>query len=307
MPDNTDHASALVAAAGDMSRPSPEAMGVTVDPSIEDLWPRRGPVFAGAEDAARRALEAANLPPEQVGGLVWITTAGIRAMEGAPQWLHWRLGLPKEAGFWFTGGSGVVDALNALVLCGVPGSPSPVDAPVLLVAAELAASVPADPILSDHYGMGATDGVAAAVLGGRPPADQAPILAGWHRNIWPREEAQDGDASGFVARRLGASVAEGCRKLGWNPEDLAHFLVHPGARDAVEAAEYSLAEAVGRNVGLPDTRQVFGRGGDAAGASLLAMVENLARRAEPDGRPGVVSAVATNSIEHAFFVYGSPR
>lgn len=286
---------------------SPEALGVTLDPAARDLWPRRGPVLAASESGARRALAEADLRPEDVRGFVWISTAGVKTMEQAPQWLHWRLGMSREVRLWFTGGNGARDALGALINCGTE-TPSPVgEGPTLLVAAELAASVPSDPILSNYAGMGTADGATAAVLGGKRPDAEAPVLAGWHRDLFVREigEEEPG-ARGLVARQLGPSVADGCRRLGWRPEDLHHFLIHPGNTDAVEAAEYSLAEAVGREVALPDAREVFGRDGDAGGASIFAQVANLLRRERADGRPGVISAFGAGAVEHAFFRYG-PR
>jgi predicted naringenin-chalcone synthase len=259
-------------------------------------------VLAACEDAARRALGDAGLEPGEVAGYVWVTTAGISELGEGASWLAKRLGLPPSAPFWPTGGSGALDALNALVLCG-PGGPSPTGpGPTLLVAAELAASVPDDPILSRHPGLGDTDGAAAAAIGGSPPAKGAHELFAWHRTLW-RPDPEEAWAA-TVARRLGASVADGCRRAGLNPEDLTHFLVHPGRKDALEAAEYSLSGAVGRRVSLPGSRRVLGAG-DAGGASVFTLVEDLRESRVPDGRLGVISAAGAGSFEHAFFRYGA--
>lgn len=205
--------------------------------------------------AGERALAAAGVDSQDVGGLVFVSTTGL-ATPSLDARLLARLDLParhthRESMFGrgCAGGAvGIAQAADRARLLG--------DRPVLLIVAELCsltfrrrdASV-ANVISTALF----ADGVAAAVLSAANAAS-GPQVVGHDSVTWPDTEELMGWTFGddgltvmlsksipmLVRRELRASFDDACAAVGVAPGDVRHHLVHPGSAVVLDVVEEAL-------------------------------------------------------------------
>ena len=246
-------------------------------------------------ESAHSALQKAGRGPEDIGGIVWVSTTGTltpsvpsRALET----MGFAPGTPTLPVFgWGCAGGGLGLDLAARMADG--GG----DKPWLLVCAELC-SLAYDHARMDKKDMVAlalfADGAAAAVIA---PGDGPNALGDFARHTWPQTidmmgwEVGDTGFDLVLARDIPRFVQTGFAPFandwlagqGIAHADLAEPACHPGGGRVVDA----LAEWFGQ--GLPATREVLRTYGNMSSPTVLTVLERVLA-SEPDG-PVVVTAL----------------
>jgi alkylresorcinol/alkylpyrone synthase len=157
------------------------------------------------------------------------------------------------------------------------------------------------------------DGAAAVVLGNRP-GEEGPEILGSHSTTWPGTADVMGweiSSSGFkvvlsrsvpdvVRNRMPEDLRAACSSVGLSPEDLTHFVIHPGGAKVLDAFEEVLGLESG---GLSLPREVLRDHGNMSSVTVLFILERLLESDEcAPGERGVVAALGPGfSAEQVFF------
>ena len=158
------------------------------------------------------------------------------------------------------------------------------------------------------------DGAAAAVLGSAPADAPGPELLGSHSTTWPGTEDIMGweiVEAGFkvqlsrsipqlVRERMPESLISACSSVEIAPEEIVHFVTHPGGAKVLDAFEEVFG--LGRG-GLVLSREVLRDYGNMSSVTVMFILERfLESEACASGEHGVISALGPGfSAEHVFF------
>ena len=262
------------------------------------------------EETARAALESSGVAPTDIGGILWVSTTGLRT-PSPDATLAVRLGLPRDVRrmpLWGLGCAGGVGGLvRADDLVRATGRP------VLLVTVELCSLtfVRADRSRSNFVGTALFgDGAAAAVLAPDGPGVQ---ILGGHGELFPDSEAVMGwdltdaglqvrfarDIPTIVRQELPGTVERTLARLAPSRE-VAHHVVHPGGTKVLAA----YAEALGVSPdALEPSHQVLADHGNMSGPTVLFVLQRTLAR--PGGLQGAALLTAMGpgfAVEHAVLV-----
>ena len=267
---------------------------------------------------ARRALDRAGVEPAEVGAVFFVSTTGLSTPSIDSQLLP-GLGLSANIRRVPVWGLGCAGGVSGLALAADHARLHP-EKPVLLVAFELC-SLTFDKGNRSETGVIPAalfaDGVAAAVLGGSGRAREegaTPEITGSHSATW----TGTGDVmrwelveSGFKVRisesipdlvreRAPEDLKRALGSVGLAPQDIKHFLTHPGDARVLDAFEEVFGFEPG---GLALSREVLRHQGNMSSATVLFVLERLLESGDTTpGDHGVLSAVGPGlSAEHVFF------
>lgn len=260
-------------------------------------WAERNALYLEAADqlfvrAAAEAIEQAGLSPEQIDGIVGVSTTGIAtpSLEArAAARLGLRAGVRRVPLFGLGCAAGVSGLATAARLAlAEPGSNW------LFVAVEtcsisirLDSDDPAAIVAAALFG----DGCAAAVV--RAGEGGIAKLGGSGEKLWPdtlgimgwRVEDPglgvvfDRAIPPFVEAKLKAAVDEICEEIGVSPGDISRFCCHPGGVKVIEAIETALGLPAGK---LDVEREVLRDHGNMSAPTVLFVLKRLIERGLPE-------------------------
>ncbi len=265
-----------------------------------------------SEKAARRALDRAGAEPEDVGGIYFVSTTGL-STPSLDSKLVFRLGLSEHTRRLPIWGLGCAAGVAGLARTAdharlYPGELS------LLVGVELCGLTFQRGDLSKANLIATSlfaDGAAAVLIG---PGAEGPGLIGSHSTIWPETEdvmGWDLVETGFkvrisrsiptlVRQRMSENLLRAYASAGISPEDIEHYLFHPGGTRVLEALEEVLGFEPG---GLVLPREVLREFGNMSSVTVMFVLERFLHNREfATGEHGVLSALGPGfSAEHVFF------
>ena len=268
-----------------------------------------------SEKAARRALDKAGVSAKDIGAIFFVSTTGLSTPSIDSQ-LLFKLGLSEHTRRIPIWGLGCAAGAGGLARAADHARVYP-EKLVLLVGVELCGLTfqkgdrsKAGLVSTALFG----DGAAAAVLGSAPE-DAGPELLGSHSTTWPGTEDVMGwqiVEAGFkvrisksipdlVRRRMPENLQAACSLVGLAPEDLQHFVTHPGGAKVLDAFEEVFGLEPG---GLVLSREVLRDYGNMSSATVLFVLERFLESGEEyaAGELGVISALGPGfSAEHVFF------
>lgn len=268
-----------------------------------------------SEKAARRALDRADVAPEEVGAIFFVSTTGLSTPSIDSKLLP-RLGLSEHTRRVPVWGLGCAAGAGGLALAADHAKLYPQKA-VLFVAVELCG-------LTFQWGDRSkaslvsvalfADGAAAAVLGSDGEGTSGPEILGGHSTTWRGTEDVMGwevvesglkvllsrSVPEVVRSRVPENLRVACSSVGLAPEDLEHFVTHPGGAKVLDAFEEVLGLEPG---GLHFSREVLREHGNISSVTVLFILERLLASGETSpGELGVVSSLGPGfSAEHVFF------
>ena len=252
-----------------------------------------------AEAAARRALDASGLERRDVGAILFVSTTGVATPSLDSHLIH-RLGLRHTTarlpiwGLGCAGGAaGLARAANLAVA---------LRAPVLLVAVEICSTtfIHGDRSKSNLIATALfADGAAAAVL---TPGGAGAEVVGTHSHLVEDSEDVMGWAVGTeglrvifsrsipaIVRDLAGQIArDASASAGISPDELSHFVFHPGGAKVLRA----YAETFGLDNGqLAHAESVLRDYGNMSSPSVLFVLERFLASHAPEGRPTLLMAL----------------
>ena len=269
-----------------------------------------------SEKAARRAMDKAGVEAGDVGAIFFVSTTGLSTPSIDSKLLP-RLGLSQHTRRVPVWGLGCAAGASGLALAADHARLYP-EKPVLLVGVELCG-------LTFQWGDRTkaslisvalfADGAAAAVLGSPADGEAAePEILGGHSTTWPGTEdimGWDIVEAGFkvvlsrsipdlIRNRMPDNLRTAASSVGLAPEDLRHFVTHPGGAKVLDAFEEVLGLGPG---GLHLSREALRDHGNMSSVTVLFILERLLESGElAPGEHGVVSALGPGfSAEHVFF------
>ena len=265
-----------------------------------------------SEKAARRALDRAGAAAEDVGAIFFVSTTGL-STPSLDSRLIFRLGLSehtRHVPIWGLGcAAGVAGLAHAADHARLyPGKLT------LLVGVELCGLTFQRGDLSKANLVATSlfaDGAAAVLLG---EGAQGIELTGGHSTTWPETEDIMGwevVETGFkvkisrsiptlVRQRMTENLATACEFAGLSPEEIRHYVTHPGGARVLDALEEVLGFEPG---GLTLSREVLRDCGNMSSVTVLFVLERFLRNREfATGDMGMLSALGPGfSAEHVFF------
>jgi predicted naringenin-chalcone synthase len=252
-----------------------------------------------SEDVARRALEKADVAPDDITHVVAVSCTGFFA-PGLDIELVKRLGLPPTTERTFIGFMGCYAAFNALRVAHGFCQSRP-DARVLVVCTELCTLhfQIEDSLESVVVNSLFSDGAAATVLAAREEADARGRLAYADGHTQIDDDSMDamtwaiGDTGfqmglsssvpGVIAEHLPATIDALLKGHDLAAGDLDFWAVHPGGRRIVEQARDSLGLD---EADVADSLEVLRRYGNMSSPTILFVLERILERgATGDGAP----------------------
>lgn len=279
---------------------------------------RNAAYLAGAldliETAARRALDRADLPPDEIGAVVTVSTTGIATPSLDAQLME-RLAFPRHAARLPIFGLGCAGGALGLARAAALAAAMP-DKPVLLVVVELCTLQfrrddlsRANIVATALFG----DGAAAAVLHADSRVS-GPAITAWGEHTWPRsldimgwDVAEDGlkavfsrDIPRLVTGELGPVLGDFLARHGLTFDGIDRFVCHPGGPKVIDAYETILGAGFR---GAAAARRSLARFGNMSAASVLFVLDDVLAAARDDGEsPGRVLLTALGPGFSAGFV-----
>jgi alkylresorcinol/alkylpyrone synthase len=264
-----------------------------------------------SEKAARRALDKAGVTPQEVGAIFFVSTTGL-STPSLDSKLMFRLGLSehtRRVPIWGLGcAAGVAGRAR-----GADHARLYPEKLTLLVGVELCGLTFQRGDLSKSNLVATSlfaDGAAAALFG----AGEGPEVLGSHSTTWPETEdimGWDVVETGFkvkisrsipslVRQKMAENVAAACDSAGLSPEDIEHFVTHPGGARVLDAFEEALGLEPG---GLMLPREILRECGNMSSVTVLFVLERFMQSGKfSAGDLGVLSALGPGfSAEHVFF------
>jgi alkylresorcinol/alkylpyrone synthase len=267
-----------------------------------------------SEKAARRALDKAGKAPEDVGAIFFVSTTGL-STPSLDSKLIFRLGLSEHTLRVPIWGLGCAAGVAGLARAADHARLYPEKA-TLLVGVELCGLTFQRGDLSKSNLVATSlfaDGAAAMVLG-TENGTSGPELLGGHSTTWPETEdimGWDVVETGFkvkisrsiptlVRQRMSENLVAACDSAGLAPEEIKHFVTHPGGARVLDAFEEVLGFEPG---GLALPREILRDCGNMSSVTVMFVLERFLRSGEfAAGDLGVLSALGPGfSAEHVFF------
>lgn len=238
-----------------------------------------------SERLSREALEQAGLRPQDIDGVVFVSSTGIStpSLDSA---LMQRLGISPQAArlpLWGLGCAGGAAGLSRSADLLRAGRRN-----VLLVTAELCSLTLVQGNESGSNFVGTAlfaDGGSAAVLSSEA-APHAARLLGAYSTLIPNsadvmgwDVTDDGlqvrfsrDIPALVLDMMKDNVREATASVGWQPQDIQHYAVHPGGVKVIAAYEQALNLPTGT---LNLSRGVLRRYGNMSSPTVLFVLREL--------------------------------
>lgn len=265
-----------------------------------------------SEQASCLAIEQAGISPDEIAMVVFVSTTGI-ATPSLDSYLIQSLGLPAHTArlpIWGLGCAGGVSGLAraAELTHAFPGKS------VLLVAVELCSLTFQLDDLSKSNLVATTlfgDGAAAILL--RLGEGDGPQLLNQYSHLFPHsadimgwEIIETGLKVRFarsiptlVERHMPELVQSACTEWGIEPEQLAHFVFHPGGPKVLQAYADSLNLAPEK---LAQAHQVWANYGNMSSPTVLFTLEQFVRQVARTGEYGLMAALGPGfSAEQILF------
>jgi alkylresorcinol/alkylpyrone synthase len=260
-------------------------------------WAERNAVYLDAAeqlfiDAATAALDKAGLRPDQIDGVVTVSTTGI-ATPSLEARVATRLGLRDDVRRVPVFGLGCAGGVNGLSLAARLAAVDPgtiwlfVTVETCSISIRLDSDDPAAVVATALFG----DGAAAAVVtsGSHGQAQ----ITGSAEKIWPdtlRIMGWDVEDPGlsvvfdraippFIEAELADAVDGMCAKLGIAREEIDRFCCHPGGVKVIDAIETALKLNQGE---LNLEREVLRDYGNMSAPTVLFVLDRLLARGLPD-------------------------
>jgi alkylresorcinol/alkylpyrone synthase len=265
-----------------------------------------------SEKAARRALDRAGAEPEDVGSFFFVSTTGL-STPSLDSKLIFRLGLSEHTRRVPIWGLGCAAGVAGLARTADHARVYPVEL-ALFVGVELCGLTFQRGDLSKANLVATSlfaDGAAAVLVGS---GAEGPELIASHSTTWPDTEdimGWDLVETGFkvrisrsiptlVRRKMSENLLRACSSAGISPEDIEHFLIHPGGSRVLDALEEVLDLDPG---GLALPREVLRECGNISSVTVMFVLERFLQSGEfVAGDLGVLSALGPGfSAEHVFF------
>lgn len=260
-------------------------------------WQDRNAVYLEASEelfvsAAKAAIEKAGLKPQNIDGVVSVSTTGI-ATPSLDARCAQRLGFRDNIRRVPIFGLGCAGGVNGLSIASRMAAAEP-DSSWLFVTVEtcsisirLDSNDPAAVVATALFG----DGAAAAVLGSR--SHSLADVGGSAEKQWPdtlRIMGWDVEDPGlsvvfdraippFVEAELEGAVDEICAQVGVSPGDIDRFCCHPGGVKVIDAIESALHLDQGE---LNLEREVLHDYGNMSAPTVLFVLERLLKQGLPE-------------------------
>ncbi|MEA3066926.1 MAG: alkylresorcinol/alkylpyrone synthase [Sphingomonadales bacterium] len=260
-------------------------------------WRERNAVYLEAAeqlfiDAAGAAIEKAGLTPDQIDGVVTVSTTGI-ATPSLEARVAKRVGLRDDVRRVPVFGLGCAGGVNGLSLATRLAAADPgslwlfVTVETCSISIRLDSDDPAAIVATALFG----DGAAAAVV--TSGEHSLARITGSAEKLWPdtlRIMGWDVDDSGlsvvfdraippFIESELAAAVDGMCGKLGIARGDIDRFCCHPGGVKVIDAIESALELNQGE---LNLEREVLRDYGNMSAPTVLFVLERLLAQGLPD-------------------------
>ena len=260
-------------------------------------WAERNALYLAAteqlfEEAARSAIEKAGLSPDEIDGVVTVSTTGI-ATPSLEARVGPRLGLRPDVRRVPVFGLGCAGGVSGLALAARLASSQPgsnwlfVAIETCSISIRLDSDDPAAIVATALFG----DGAAAAVVGsGREGLAR---IAGAAEKMWPgtlnimgwRVEDPglgvvfDRAIPPFIIANLAGAVDEMCAQLSVAREDIDRFCCHPGGVKVIDAIEKSLSLPQGE---LNLEREVLNDFGNMSAPTVMFVLDRLLQGGLPE-------------------------
>jgi alkylresorcinol/alkylpyrone synthase len=259
-------------------------------------WAERNAVYLAAteqmfENAARAAIADAGLAPEQIDGVVTVSTTGI-ATPSLEARVGPRLGLRPDVRRVPVFGLGCAGGVSGLALTARLAASEPgthwlfVTVETCSISIRLDSDDPAAIVATALFGDGAAAAVVTAGEGGLA------TLKGSAEKLWPdtlgimgwRVEDPglgvmfDRAIPPFIEAELADAVDEMCIQLGIAREDIGRFCCHPGGVKVIDAIEAALDLGAGT---LDLEREVLREHGNMSAPTVLFVLDALVARGLP--------------------------
>jgi alkylresorcinol/alkylpyrone synthase len=259
-------------------------------------WAERNAVYLAAteqmfENAGRAAIADAGLAPEQIDGVVTVSTTGI-ATPSLEARVGPRLGLRPDVRRVPVFGLGCAGGVSGLALTARLAASEPgthwlfVTVETCSISIRLDSDDPAAIVATALFGDGAAAAVVTAGEGGLA------TLKGSAEKLWPdtlgimgwRVEDPglgvmfDRAIPPFIEAELADALDEMCIQLGIAREDIGRFCCHPGGVKVIDAIETALELNQGE---LNLEREVLNDFGNMSAPTVLFVLERLLKRGLP--------------------------
>ena len=260
-------------------------------------WAERNAVYLAAsedmfERVARAAIENAGLAPDQIDGVVTVSTTGI-ATPSLEARVGPRLGLRSDVRRIPVFGLGCAGGVSGLALAARLSASDPgtkwlfVTVETCSISIQLDSEDPAAIVATALFG----DGAAAAVV--TAGEDGLATLRGSAEKLWPDTLGIMGwrvEDSGlgvlfdraippFIESELAAAVDEMCAQLNIAREDISRFCCHPGGVKVIDAIEAALELNQGE---LNLEREVLRDFGNMSAPTVLFVLDRLLKHGLPE-------------------------
>ncbi|MEO8455819.1 MAG: type III polyketide synthase [Sphingomicrobium sp.] len=241
--------------------------------------------------AATAAIEKAGLAPDQIDGVVMVSTTGI-ATPSLEARVGPQIGLRRDVRRVPVFGLGCAGGVNGLSLAARLASAEPgtnwlfVTIETCSISIRLDSDDPAAVVATALFG----DGAAAAVV--TSGEHSLARITGSAEKLWPNTQrimGWDVEDPGlavvfdraippFIEQNLADAVDEMCAKLGLKREDIDRFCCHPGGVKVIDAIESALKLNQGE---LNLEREVLRDFGNMSAPTVLFVLERLIERGLP--------------------------
>ena len=260
-------------------------------------WRDRNAVYLEAAeqlfiDAATNAIEKAGLTPDQIDGVVTVSTTGI-ATPSLEARVAGRVGLRDNVRRVPVFGLGCAGGVNGLALASRLAAADPgthwlfVTVETCSISIQLDSDDPAAVVATALFG----DGAAAAVV--TSGMHSLAHITGSAEKIWPdtlRIMGWDVEDPGlavvfdraippFIEAELASAVDGMCGELGIGRDEVGRFCCHPGGVKVIDAIESALALNQGE---LNLEREVLRDYGNMSAPTVLFVLDRLLERGLPD-------------------------
>ena len=259
-------------------------------------WRDRNAIYLEASEqlfveAASRAIEAAGLRPEEIDGVVTVSTTGI-ATPSLEARVGPKMGLRGDIRRVPVFGLGCAGGVNGLATAARMASADPgsnwlfVTVETCSISIRLDSDDPAAVVATALFG----DGAAAAVV--TEGEHSLARIVGSAEKLWPdtqRIMGWDVEDPGlavvfdraippFIEAELAQAVDEMCAKLGIHRADISRFCCHPGGVKVIDAIESALELNQGE---LNLEREVLRDYGNMSAPTVLFVLERLIEQGLP--------------------------